>query len=315
MIDKFYVRKMNHQELGYTKGKGGGQRGRYILISKTLAHFFPEFEHDAMEPSTSINIISPDNKKLITCEYVWHNNSGHRGKDKRIYLNLDIDYKKDLMPDDFAVFYKIINEDDNSSHIYKIFKFNKFDSEYEILTKITENKNHSVFQELDFIDTSSILYGHYELSKRTREKFRNLINKENGNCSSNEFKNLLRSAYEFKCAISKQSFSIPGGNTNLQAAHIMPDSHGGPLRPDNGLLLSLDYHWAFDYGCFTLDEDLKILVHEKMKNTSLFNINGHKIDFPEDEIFLPNKDFVKYHRENIFGRLRPLRRDEASILN
>ena len=63
MKEKFYVRRMGHQELGYTKGIGGGQRGRYILVSKRLSDFFPEFEESSLEPSISINIVSPDNKK------------------------------------------------------------------------------------------------------------------------------------------------------------------------------------------------------------------------------------------------------------
>ena len=42
---------------------------------------------------------------------------------------------------------------------------------------------------------------------------------------------------------------------NVQAAHLWPDSWLGPLRPSNGILLSLDLHWAFDIGQFTIDND------------------------------------------------------------
>ena len=94
------------------------------------------------------------------------------------------------MPEDFVVFYKIEDDDENkSSFIYKLYKYNKYNSEYEKLLRLTENKTHTLHDNINFINTSNLSYGHYEVSKRTREKFRNLINKEEGNCSSSEFKN------------------------------------------------------------------------------------------------------------------------------
>ena len=66
-------------------------------------------------------------------------------------------------------------------------------------------------------------------------------------------------------------------------------------------------HWAFDYGCFTLNDNFEVVVHEKMKDSSLNEFNGNKINLPKKKEFQPNLEYVKYHRKNIFGRLRPLR--------
>ena len=93
---------------------------------------------------------------------------------------------------------------------------------------------------------------------------------------------------------------------NLQAAHLWPDSWLGPLRPSNGILLSLDLHWAFDHGQFTIDEDYKIVVHESLKNGNIGKYNGQKIYIPEDEAYQPDQRYLDVHRKFVFGQLKPL---------
>ena len=70
---KFYIRKLNAQELGYRQGIVR-QAGRYILISKKLQkefEFFPRFEDNKIEPSTAVGCINSINDILVYCEYVW----------------------------------------------------------------------------------------------------------------------------------------------------------------------------------------------------------------------------------------------------
>ena len=52
---------------------------------------------------------------------------------------------------------------------------------------------------------------------------------------------------------------------------------------------------------------IQVVVHEQMKDSSLNEFNGNKINLPEKKEFHPNLEYVKYHRKNIFGRLKPLR--------
>jgi hypothetical protein len=311
MSIKFYVRKLKHQELGYTEGVGGGQRGRYILIAKRLADFFPKFNEELVEPSISISVVSPDNRKLILCEYVWHNGSRHRGKDKRLYLNIDVAPSDDFFrPGDYAVFYKIKDDTDEESYIYKVYKFNPNEPEYQKLENLAAGNSHSVYEDIDFIDVGDVKFSEYVISERTVRRFGGSSIDTEGNCNSeNEFRNLIRATYGYKCSISGGYFNISDTRyTNLQAAHIKPDSHDGPLRPDNGILLCLDMHWAFDYGCFTINDNFKIKVHERMKESTLYKYNDKNILLPNNSVFYPNSEYLTYHRENIFGRLRPLRR-------
>lgn len=59
---KFYIRKLNAQELGYRDGRVR-QAGRYILISKLLQRetdFFPKFDEKDIEPSIAVGCIQGD---------------------------------------------------------------------------------------------------------------------------------------------------------------------------------------------------------------------------------------------------------------
>ena len=69
----FYVRKLGHQELSYTEGKGGKQRGRYILFSKKFREFFPPFDLDLNDRSRLIGVIDDTSRKVTFCYFLLVN--------------------------------------------------------------------------------------------------------------------------------------------------------------------------------------------------------------------------------------------------
>ena len=42
-------------------------------------------------------------------------------------------------------------------------------------------------------------------------------------------------------------------------------------------------------------------MHEELLDTYLGEFEGKKINLPENPFFVPNKESLRYHRENIFG--------------
>ena len=307
---KFYIRKLNAQELGYREGRIR-EAGRYILVSKRLQKeigFFPRFPKDKIEPSTAVGCINSVNNILVYCEYVWHNGSAHRGKDLRLYLNEDIDPLNTFFNvNDYVVFFKFENDGEN---LFRLYRFNPADREYKSLEDITKEASipsHHWVNNLDFINQNDRSFSNLKISNQTLRRVEERIGDPNENTlSPSEFKPIIRSIYQYKCAVTN-TFINPSHYWNLQASHIKPDSHQGPFRPDNGILLNRDMHWAFDYGCFTLNDNLEVVVHEQIKDSSLNEFNGNKINLPEKKEFHPNLEYVKYHRKNIFGRLKPLR--------
>lgn len=130
------------------------------------------------------------------------------------------------------------------------------------------------------------------------------------------FKQAVREAYDFKCAVCGMKIYSP--NTlrwEVEAAHIVP--HGANGKDDilNGLALCHLHHWAFDVGWFTLEDNYKILASRKIKDLPAdfgklgnYDFMGQlsnenlMISLPKEQNFHPHSNVIKWHRENIFCR-------------
>ncbi|MXX99610.1 MAG: HNH endonuclease [Chloroflexi bacterium] len=117
------------------------------------------------------------------------------------------------------------------------------------------------------------------------------------------FRSAVMSAYDGRCCVS--GLSVP---ELLVASHIVPWSVDADNRmnPSNGLLLSAIHDRAFDQGIMTIDDDLQVMVSRAVSPTDEFFasvikvFDGKSLTTPAK--FAPNKDFLAYHREQIFVR-------------
>ncbi len=117
------------------------------------------------------------------------------------------------------------------------------------------------------------------------------------------FRSAILSSYNSKCCIT--GISIPA---LLVASHIIPWSQNQKerLNPRNGLCLNSIHDKAFDKGLITITADYKIrvsnylqdLVDEVAVNDYFLKHNNQAISLPDR--FLPEKDFLNFHFENIF---------------
>lgn len=117
------------------------------------------------------------------------------------------------------------------------------------------------------------------------------------------FRSTILSSYNLKCCIT--GLSIPDF---LVASHIKPWSKDIENRtnPHNGLCLNSIHDKAFDKGFITVTPDFKVKVSEffndyssdKSVNNFFIKYNNQNIIKPER--FLPTKEFLDYHFQNIF---------------
>tara|TARA_R110002050_G_scaffold300786_1_gene472703 strand:+ start:40493 stop:41248 length:756 start_codon:yes stop_codon:yes gene_type:complete len=117
------------------------------------------------------------------------------------------------------------------------------------------------------------------------------------------FRSTILSSYNLKCCIT--GLSIPDF---LVASHIIPWSKDkkNRINPHNGLCLNSIHDKAFDKGFITVSPDYKIIVskyfndysNDKTVNEFFIKYNNQHIIKPER--FLPTKEFLDYHFENIF---------------
>ena len=114
------------------------------------------------------------------------------------------------------------------------------------------------------------------------------------------FRTAVLSAYDQRCCIT--GLSIP---RLLVASHIVPWSHdpANRVNPRNGLLLSALHDRAFDAGLLTVNDDMTVKVSPSYSDDEFFSsavaaYQGKPIRLPER--FHPDREFLAYHRENIF---------------
>lgn len=139
--------------------------------------------------------------------------------------------------------------------------------------------------------------------KELEGKERDVVVKQRINQSA--FRSMILQNYEKRCAIS--GINIP---ELLVASHIIPwaDSTAQQkLNPENGICLSSLYDKAFDRGLITISpDDYTISLSSALleyETKEYFNkyfgcIDKNRLILPIEHI--PNRDFLAYHRDNIF---------------
>lgn len=118
------------------------------------------------------------------------------------------------------------------------------------------------------------------------------------------FRSSILGLYEFKCCIT--GLNIP---ELLVASHIKPwkDDFENRTNPQNGLCLNVLHDKAFDKGYITITTEYKVKTSKYLDdfnskaNEELFiKYENFSIDLPEK--FLPKKEFLEYHYEEVFKK-------------
>lgn len=120
------------------------------------------------------------------------------------------------------------------------------------------------------------------------------------------FRRKVRSAYDYRCAISGLRLRNGGGRPEVQAAHIRPVNKQGSDSVRNGLALSGTLHWMFDRGLLSVAEDLTILVSRNKVPAEVVDrliVPDGRLQLPDDKRDWPHPQNLRWHRENVFGQI------------
>lgn len=97
MCNKYYLKKLTSNELGYRKGKLSN--GQIFYISKQAANFFPKLSKELNNDTAILEINVEYKNDPVFLNLVYHNDKFNREKgtrdEYRIYLN------REIAPDDF----------------------------------------------------------------------------------------------------------------------------------------------------------------------------------------------------------------------
>ncbi len=151
--------------------------------------------------------------------------------------------------------------------------------------------NDSVSSALSMVAEPAVDYG--------RKKVQRVVNQ---NVRDTAFSTVVRQAYDSTCAMTGIRLINGGGKCEIEAAHIRPVSEYGPDSPRNGIALSRTCHWMFDRGILSIEDDGRILtagslVPEAVRR--MLNPDGTVLP-PENHIWQPHRQFLHWHRENVF---------------
>lgn len=321
-----YVRKLYNQELGYRHGEPA-MAGRYLFVSKKYTGYFPALSTVITNDFAIIKLVPPNSNNIVLAKYVYHNDKITEGKTRdeyRIYLNAVIDPDREYFQvDDIVVLYKNVVSEDDIQYKFYHFPASKNGKEYqkikELLQKYSSGRSdgsHALIpiSELEFIKPAELCV---EGERIIPESIQDIALEEpcqlipedqmreefifTRHIREGSFRELVTFFYEYKCAVTETVINYKE-LYNLEAAHIIPDSHRGPSHPKNGLALNRDMHWAFDKGFFTISDDYKVVVHEKVMSVPILSaIQGKTLYLPRDERAKPSLISLDYHRRNIFG--------------
>lgn len=317
---QYYLKKCGFQELGSKNDNGKRQRGAYLLTSKSTLFFFPPLSKTQLNDNTLLPIIPLNSGEKIYCNYVYNNDKYHDSQalnprdEYRIYLNKTIEAKTgEFVAGDIVVVRKEnIMKNSNMQTIYLLDLIKPDDTLYynklnEIIEKSPIRGNYAlytgIFSEFEKKAENILSYPHFKVSVDetvTREIEKNSMKNVAGLFNEASFRDFVLVGYSNLCAITGNAIQYES-LINLEAAHIKPKSHGGLFLPNNGIALSRDMHWAFDKGFFTLDNDLKVKVHEAIIDEYLNSYNGKQIRIPVNSFFAPDIDNIRYHQENVYG--------------
>jgi len=117
------------------------------------------------------------------------------------------------------------------------------------------------------------------------------------------FRATVLTTYESRCALSGVSDA-----ELLTASHIIPWSKSIERRADprNGLCLNALFDRAFDRGFFSFDDNLRVIVSSRLKNSlvdatllcSLDEIEGVALQVPIR--FPPDLEAIRFHRTTVY---------------
>lgn len=334
---KYYLKRLGHQELGSVTN-GRAHRGRYIYISKDdqVLDIFPPLSKTVTNDSSVIPVIPLYEKpgKKIYCNFIYHNDkfnvTGGTRNEYRIYSNNALEEGKLLFQTDDILIFRtekvsalqngLISSDapeaaTEDSKVYFLYRCYERESElYKRCSALIEDSKirgngHAIYEgTLDEVEKEIMTLLDQGLDEIDAVIDDTVTAKaQTGNIdamaslfNSVSFRDFVLTGYDHKCAITGNVIRY-GSFMNLEAAHIWPKSHQGLFMPSNGIALCRDMHWAFDKGMFTVDDNLRVIVHPDIESEYLRQYHNKQLFIPQNAFFRPDINNLHYHQSNIFG--------------
>ena len=100
----------------------------------------------------------------------------------------------------------------------------------------------------------------------------------------------------------KQAVDSTADGPRPKPRNIQPVKANGPDSLRNGVALSSTFHWMFDRGLISIDDDYSLLFKRNAIPGSVESlVNGdRRLRLPDQRIYHPHPRFLEYHPERVF---------------
>ena len=294
--DQPFYKQLAGNDTGQSKGNQGGP-----AIPKDLRKFLPFLNKAATTASnpTTEELINVD--QYIGTQFVASGSAryhiqtwgGKRTPEPRI-TRLSIIHKKSSKWD-----IMIFQTNISTPSYFRLFLLNQKSAEYKEIKKslLSSGKwnvnNRNNWGPLDqnsppatILDFKQAI-GHFQSNSntpfKTHVQTQRVMSNQARIARSSVFRQRIRNEYDYKCAISGTMIKTPSNNAlyEVQAAHIIPLSDGGPDDFRNGIALTSNIHWALDKGLIGVDANRCVYVPQQVKSMSqnayLSQFHGNQI--------------------------------------
>lgn len=140
------------------------------------------------------------------------------------------------------------------------------------------------------------------LPKEEGERERRIVQRLiNAKVRDANFRRAVCAAYGHRCCVTGLELRDLSGNSEVQAAHIVPVAAGGADVIQNGLALSATMHWLFDRHLISISDDFRLLISDATRKSlaHVFAVQP-SISLPENLAHRPSDRFICRHREIFF---------------
>jgi putative restriction endonuclease len=170
--------------------------------------------------------------------------------------------------------------------------FSSTNKQIEDILKINQSFQDSTLDELDTIESGNT-------DRQPKVYFKKSVFREA------VFRKSIVQLYDYRCAFCRLKVTRSLTQSIVDGAHIKPFSEFYDNRPDNGLSLCKNHHWAFDRGWLAVDDRYQIIVANDLQEDSpharlMKEFHGELILLPSSEKDYPRKDALQWHRKNVF---------------
>ena len=306
-----FFKRLAHNDTGRARGHQGG-----LVVPKALRPFFPVLDEALTSRAT------PTIDRRLVAEmflglqqvgegqvrYQFQTWGGERSAEARLTDNL-APIRKVAGQGDILVFQRSAETLDRFRFVLVQTKSRAFNEIYSMTHgrrwgPLREEERPVTTKDLERADLEFEELANEPFVLRTKRK--RVESKRSRVARSSAFPGRVNKEYDWKCALTGVALTTPSQIYEVQAAHVIPVSEGGPDDIRNGFPLSHTLHWAFDWGLFGVRDNRRVYVPPRVRrmrdNIFLRELNGKEIAEARNERLRVHEKAFAWHIKNRVGR-------------